>query len=168
MVCRNELVIYIIIYLFSIGCCLAETPEEFSNPTWILSQQYDSSGEIILSLLNGTTLCLESRFPEYLIGTTVQQWGFNLISANLSHFSGPSVLLFCPYFWDKYYLFSASFIVKENLAIIGFKCTLAQLNPQFESQIPPAGGREVKHSKPVYNCFGRRPWYSNDLTLLGK
>lgn len=167
MVCRNELVIYIIIYLFSIGWCLAEIPEEFSNPARILSHEYDSSGEIILSLLNGTTLCLESRFPEYLTGTTVQQWGFHLISANLSHFSGPSVLLFCPYFWDKYYLFSASFIMKENLAIIGFKCILAQFNPQFESQIPPAGGREVKQSKSVYNCFGLRPQYSNDFDTSG-
>ena len=64
----------------------------------LIRGEYDSSGEIILSLLHGTTLCLESRFPEYLTGTTVQQWGFHLISANLSHFSGPSVLLFCPYF----------------------------------------------------------------------
>lgn len=79
----------------------------------------------------------------------------------------PSVLLFCPYFWDKYYLFSASFIMKENLAIIGFKCILAQFNPQFESQIPPAGGREVKQSKPVYNCFGLRPQYSNDFDTSG-
>ena len=57
--------------------------------------------------------------------------------------------------------------MKENLAIIGFKCILAQFNPQFESQIPPAGGREVKQSKSVYNCFGLRPQYSNDFDTSG-